>query len=519
MRRCRTTRVLGLLASGLVTSSALGAQATLPDTVTEDSVWSGVIDITHDVRLAGVTVRVEPGSVIRFVAADDARVGPKLHLGTAESLVEGRPHRASCRLILAGTADRPITVETPTNGVTGSIVAPSTGSCSIVARHVIFRQLGRRVSEHNTEPALLVRLDRPDDDLSLTNCRFEQCGPVWAEFAGDEAGAHVAHCTFTESIGRTALRFTGSGRGIKTVLDNVADAAFRVDCSQLLVRGNVLIGEQAAVALVTDRIEAIRIDGNYLHCTARQDNGRFALRCDAPGAVVSRNVLVGGTYVCVSAPRTVIGNVFVGVAGLEATMGSPGGGIALRRPTTTTHYLIGELAPAAVVRDNLFLGPAYGAVATGSRADRPRIENNLFDGWDVARRAVFFNVLADTPVGALFVGNVVTRYRTAPIVDQAGRAGTLAEARDNLFAEVPDPLYEKIAFLTDKAPGDRRLERFADLRLADGPTTRSALDVDQRLRDRQTSPAEVRDTWFAAYRPGPDSPLREDPGAGPRPSE
>ena len=505
---------------------ALGATTDVAGTIHEDTLWSGQVVVTGDVRIIGATVRVEPGSTIQFVPPTAATFGPRIQLATP-SFARDR-QTPSARLILAGTRERPIVVETLPGKPPGAIVAEASTRGSVIARHVTFRRLGPPLSTQLANPAIRLQLTAPDNDLWLEDCRFESCGPVQAEFFGPGAGAHIEQCTFANTAGRTALVLTGAGSGLKIVLDNIADAAFQIECPQVLIQRNVLIGQLASIAIPTASPHAVWIDGNYIHCTATEDDGRYVLKCETAEAVVTRNLLIGGTYVIETAPRTVAANILIGVAGLRARFDLPGFKAQLRESTTSTHYLVANLPPRAVLTDNYFVGPAYAAVATstsaslpaGQRAEEPTIEHNFFDGWGAARRAVHFNLLAPETLRAALTHNVIVRYLSAPVCDQAAKPDTLAKVGPNLFAEVPQPAYEKVANVTDLAPGDRRLAGFDQLGLEPSPGTQPAGSLDESLAARRLTVAQARQQWLAAYRPRPDSPLAaEDPAArlGPRP--
>jgi hypothetical protein len=229
----------------------------------------------------------------------------------------------------------------------------------------------------------------------------------------------------------------GTGTGVKVVTDNLADVAFRVECPQVLLRDNVLIGPEAAISVLTQKPHAVTIDRNYIHCTHEQDAGRFAVSCKTPDAALTRNVLIGGSYVVDSAPRTVKRNVVIGVAGLKTRFDLPGfEGAKIKTRRSTTHYLIQDLAPGIVLADNLFLGPAHAAIATSTRDEKPRITHNLFDGWNQARRVAHFNLYANKPLAVTFTNNVITRYLAPPVIDQTRNEGSIAKVGRNVFAEV-----------------------------------------------------------------------------------
>lgn len=489
------------------------AQMLPPSTIDADTVWSGVIEIKGEVCIRDAAVRVEPGSTIRFVGGPGSN-GASIRFGGSLS---GRRFSSRSRLTLAGTAERPITVETPAGHPPGFISGDLESGCALVARHVVFRGLGSAVSGKRGTPAVFLILNSPDSDLWLSHCRFTDCGRIHVEFIGGAATAEIESCTFVRTIGDTTIEFLGTGEGLRVISDNISSAAFRIECPQTLLKNNVLVGEWAAISVNARNVSGIAITGNYVNCATDRDEGRYALRCSAEDAVVAHNVLLGGTYVIEQSPRTVTGNVLVGAAALQPGV-SPGGAPATK--LTTTHYLLSKPAPQARIADNLFLGPAYAAISAGRESPQIRIEHNFFDGWGVAKRAVHFNLLMpasrEAPLAAGITGNIFARYRAAPVADDAKHVGTAAQAGLNVFAEVPDTLYE-LSGIQKAAPGDLVLPALADLRLQAPVATRSALSAEAQLLQRQLTVAKVREMWFDAYRPVQGSPLIGSRPAGPRP--
>lgn len=489
------------------------AQVSPPGTVDTDTVWSGVIEIKGEVCIRDASVRVEPGSTIRFLGGKGSG-GASIRFGGS---VTGKRLGSRSRLTLAGTAERPITVETPEGHSPGFISGDLESGCALIARHVVFRRLGSVVSGKGGDPAVFLILNSPDSDLWLSHCRFTDCGRIQAEFIGGAATAEIDGCTFVRTIGDTAIEFLGTGEGLRVIADNISSAAFRVGCPQTLLKNNVLVGEWASMSVTVRNVPGIAITGNYVHCATDRDEGRYALRCSAEDAVVADNVLLGGTYVIEQSPRTLTGNVLVGAAALQPGV-TPGSAAAVK--LTTTHYLLSKPAPQARITDNLFLGPAYAAISAGRESPQIHMEHNLFDGWGVARRAIHFNLLVpaarDAPLAARIIGNIFARYRSAPVADAARHIGTVAQAGLNVFAEVPDTLYET-SDIQKTAPGDLILRTLADLRLQAPVATRSALSAEAQLLQRQLTVAKVREMWFDAYRPLQDSPLTGSRPAGPRP--
>jgi hypothetical protein len=498
----------------LFAASAL-AQTQPRGTIGTDTVWSGQIALQADTVIAGATVRVQPGSVVQFTANGKARGGLVLSLRapTGTSIGQRRP----ARLILDGTPDQPITIETPESITPGIIDAAPGTSAAITGRHVIFRRLGGwPTGERTCKPAVSVQLAAADNDLWLSDCRFEQCGPVRAEFIGPDSSSEISHCTFSRTVGPTALVLAGPGTGIKVLQDNIADAGFETACPQVLIRNNVLIGEAAALIVRNRLAGGITITGNYVHCTWREDTGRYALRCEPASSRIIDNVLVGGSYVLETAPQTVRGNVLIGTSHLGATFDLGDAATPAPRMETTTHSLVTNTCANSVLADNLFLGPAYAAINVGKGSNGLRIEHNIFDAWGLARRALDFDITARDGPRVEFKDNMVAGYRQPPIHNEARADATALHAGNNTFVALTGPAYQGFnqngdaASLNqgpakDLASGDRRAESLSALGLAQAaassPATQAAADVDELLTTGRKTVADVRKAWFDIYRP------------------
>jgi hypothetical protein len=527
----------GLLAPGLVLLAGwvLSAQIVFADTVPselieKDEVWSGRVVITRDVAIVSGTVRVEPGSTITF-AGSPGRHGPVIRF----TLLPEDPGGGCPRMVLAGTSSRPITVESAEGSPPGAIVSSPASCAALAGRHVVFRRLAHGAAREGGGQSVVLRLSGPRSDLFLSACRFEDCGPVRGEFFGDQASARIENCTFTASVGPTAIELTGLGRGAKVLSDIHADSAIRIECPQVLLRENVLSGPAAAITVRRSAGDAVRIDGNYVHCATSRDDGGYALKCDAPDAAVTGNVLIGGTYVIETAPRVLIGNVLVGASGLTADFKATGLSPGRQTPlTTTTHFLVGSVPAAAVITGNLFLGSAYSALVVPENAAGARIEHNLFDGWGIAGRAV--HLAAPVPgaaqreeaLAATLTQNTVVRYRQSPVIDvgaaaliplpanpppkqQASHADTLRVVGGNVFSAVSQPIYAADLGIGGLAEGDR-LVTPADLPLRSS-ATQPAMDAEMRLQARRVAVAAVRGLWFEAYPSFPDRRQPADAGA------
>ncbi|HON68167.1 MAG TPA: hypothetical protein PLV57_19555 [Phycisphaerae bacterium] len=475
------------------------AQMRPPRFIHADAVWSGTVVIEHDVEILSAEVRVEPGTTIRFSGGRGAK-GPVLRLSS--SLFAGSERSRPSRLVLNGTPDRPIVVESAEAATPGAIVAAPGTTTVVNARHVIFRRLGPQMGEHTVEPALSVHPIAPEDDLWLTDCRFEDCGSVRAEFVGADAGCEIVRCTFARTRGPVAIRLMGLGTGIKVVQGNVADAAIEVACPQTVIGGNVLVGEMASIVVRKQAGAAVTVAGNYVHCTTDKDIGRYAAKCEAPDARLMDNVLAGGTYVIETTPRTAQRNVVIGAGHLEAELGVDKDGKRLPAISAMTHALMTNISPGAVISDNLLLGPAYVSVSVEQTAGFS-MKDNYFDGWGVARQAVRFETTATGPAEVVFTGNTVVDFSQVPIVNEARGPGVNLQARGNTFVGFAGPVWKGFAGLRDGAD-DRRVASAAELNppVAAGrgsPTTQAAADVDELLVTGRKTPAQVHRMWFEMY--------------------
>ncbi len=481
---------------------AAQGRAALRGDIQEDTVWQGVVKISADVSISGATVRVMPGTRIVFDKPATLGTGPLILLNSP-ILLYARVGQTA-RLILAGTPEQPIIIETAPDKLRGSIVAGRSTSASVFARHVIFRSLGGAGGVGITEPALQVQLGAEKDDLWLSHCRFEDCGPVEILTDAPTASVHIAQCTFTGSTGDWSLDLAGSSLSAKVVAGNRADAAFRIGCSQALVSDNVLIGPTAGIRIPGATSEALTITGNYVHCAGFQQWGSAALTCDAPATLLTRNVLRGGNHVVQVSPRTVTGNVLIGSSRAAATHPDRSGTSARKGATVN---IVVNCPPGTVLADNLFLGAATAALSAGRSPENLRIAHNVFDGWNAAQRAIEFHAFPHAAAGVVIEHNVFARYRLAPVVDLSRRPGTVLRTTSNLFVEVPATEYEDVAGHPDSASGDRRIARWAEWSGSDADVSEAWADqIEELLLNGAITPAEARLRWFAAYPSAPESP-------------
>ncbi|MFQ6049152.1 MAG: hypothetical protein ACE5K7_07295, partial [Phycisphaerae bacterium] len=250
-------------------------------------------------------------------------------------------------------------------------------------------------------------------------------------------------------------------------------------------------GPYAAIAVPTSGLAPMTIRSNFVHNSTDRDDGRYALMCYEPEALVAENVLIGGTYVVETASRRFLDNVLVGVAGLRGKLSA----------TTTTHYLIANLPAGALVRGNLLLGPAYAMLATSVGARNVRIEHNTFDGWDRALGGICLNVLAGEPVAAHVQANVFCRLKGPALHDRSGRSDVLASWSDNLLAAVGQTA-RGIELPTEQPV----MPDLDGLRFSH-PLSQWPAEWERGLLDARLTVAALRAKLVSAYRPLPDSPL------------
>ncbi len=523
-------------AFALVLSSGIGLDAQqnkLPARIETDTTWSGSIEITRDVTVSGATLTVEAGTTIRFVRGTSL-LAPRLRLETPVD----RPLALPCsHLRFEGTADAPILVETPEGQPPGAIIAPPSACGSIYARHVTFRRLGDEMlpSPAKPQPALAMRFSRDADDLWLSHCTFEQCGPVWAELYGEHASAEIAHCRFENTRGPVSLLLAGRGKGVKIVSQCYADAALRFECPQTRVARNVLVGPHAQIDVSSTNAHAVSIEENVVHCTEPRDLGRSTIRCKTPRARLLRNVLIGGTYVVVAAPRVVKENVLIGVDDLEVMAPTADSKLERLNTSSTTHYLIAELPENAEVTDNLFLGPCYAAITTGPPASNMTIAHNLFDGMFQARRAIqgltplapsSYRPLTATsiaeaadpaPLNATVSNNLVLRYTSAGIENRDIPRDAFRTITHNVFAEVNDaPLVANSGDSIPLPATNRHEPQAAALGFAQPLPSEIEIPSATWLKSQEAPAETLRRRWRAIYALQADSPLQGSQTYGPR---
>ena len=351
----------GIVLSVLVFSAGVvtGQQGapTAPGLIEEDTLWSGPMLITSEVRIRDATVRVAPGSTITF--APEARRRAIIWLEGSR----GTP----TELILEGTADQPIIVRSAEGAAPGAIIVPTTSTRrregggpvllpqgGVTASHVRFERVGSgsgaELSRDMGGAAIGLQLTAPQAGLSLRECTFRGCGPVVVNFASDPCAAEIVGCDFADAAGESALEFFGTGTGSKKLRGNRFDTKVSCLVGRTEFAENVLVGPTAMLHLGEKAGEGSAIRANFVHNTSAEDNQSTCLVCDEDGAPIENNILIGGTWVVRRGSRVMRGNVLKGVGALHSpALGSE----------TTTHQLIANLPPEAVVEDNWLSRPYY----------------------------------------------------------------------------------------------------------------------------------------------------------------
>ncbi|MCL2329932.1 MAG: hypothetical protein FWC56_01355, partial [Phycisphaerae bacterium] len=183
---------------------------------------------------------------------------------------------------------------------------------------------------------------------------------------------------------------------------------------------------------------------------------------------------------------------------------------------TMTHALISESGPNTEIVGNLFLGATFTAIQIAQGQTGLRIEQNVFDGWNVGRHALDFDFTTTNETRVTFKNNIVAGYRLPPIHRQSSaRSGsneqktsfTGLSAGDNTFVALTGPAYEGFGEHSSFGTGDRHVESLSAIGLTrampNSPATQAAADVDELLLTHRRSIAEVRQAWFEIYKSGP----------------
>ncbi|HKQ49419.1 MAG TPA: hypothetical protein VJZ71_15215 [Phycisphaerae bacterium] len=534
---------VAILALGLLTVAHSGpARAEDPlrvrGVIDADQSWAGHVLITGETMIDGATVSVAAGTTIEFAVAE-TDIYPTLTVGS--------PVHRGGRLELLATSSQPITIRTRTGTNAGRIIVylrgrrPPTSAPTLSGespapladvqswRFIRFEDLGFTTSApammgqvSRLEPAVLFHILEPETSLTITECTFDKSSSLTIEA---RAVATIAIRTnhFTSPKGRTAIDMAADPESRRSdalrITENRAAAAIRLRAGPALIDGNILIGPDACIVADDSPAQDVRITGNYVHNTTKQDDGHYCLNCENPDAAIESNILRGGTACVVSGSRRFKGNILIA----EPELASP----AVRR--AQTHQLVAALPAGALFERNLLIGPAYSMVVpqalTSKKGYAPTdptlIRNNTFDGLMGANRAIHINPAGLPPI-TLRIENSVFLRISKLVYDESRKGPSLAYADYNAAAPTPRRAFDQVSVANFKegqdgwAAHDLRRDQITDLRLSALPDRIPDYDAD--MQSGKLTIAALREKLFDAYRPLPDSPLvgagRTDSGAG-----
>lgn len=500
--------------------------------IDRDETWSGHIIITDDLDILGATVTVRPGTLIEFAHAVP---------GSHPALTVGSEHRQRGELILLSSSNAPITFRTRPGTNPGRIrvyvrnrtlgaAAPSapTGRPSpppnkpagITWRHVRCEHLGSPRGRNPIadkaglgEPGVAFHFVGPSHSLEIAECSFDNSTHIEIRVE-DQPRLVIRNNRFRRAKERVWLAIRGSNvevrEGSIDVAENHLDAAILADGVSTRVRGNVVIGRDAAIVIRNDPSIATRIVGNYVHNTTKKDDGRYCLHSENPGAQIKDNILRGGTTCVLQGARRMSGNVLIGEPNLSNRHA--------RR--SRTHQLVAALPAGARFERNLLLGPAHALLVPqpllihsepDARALTTRIRHNVFDGLHESTRAIRVNPPGHFPSRIVLVNNLF--LRVASIVHSDRKASPcLTYADYNAYAPPPLRTFDRIEVpgIARGQPGwsarDVAGASVADLALT-GPLPDRVPDFDADLEAGRRTIAQIREALFNRYQPRPGSPL------------
>ncbi len=478
--------------------------------IDHDERWTGRVLITDETTILGATVTIEAGAIVEFAVADQAR-RPVLN-------VEPRDDRAG-RLEFEATADLPATIRTRDGALPGWIVvrvarsAPGERLPGLAWRHVRFIGLGGVRDFDLKTPAIRIDCDGETGGVRLTDCIFEDCGPVEID-AGADANVLFADNRTHQTREGFALRMAGgdsppgndrpgAGRRIE-IRGNRLDAAVNVAAGPAEIRGNLMIGKRVGLYVDRGLVREVRITGNFVRNTSPPMAASTCLDIGS-GAIVEGNILRGGQACVANGPRVMRGNVIIG--GADA--------VGLPAPGRQTRELVGALPSGAIFERNILIGPATTMMLPQPRADRGdggpvRIVHNVFDGGRSNERALVFEDSRASDVQIIIENNLF--LRTPRLLVDLGARSRLVRAGSNAAAPTPQRLFEDLRPRGRSEADDPARRPLAlicpvdELRLTkpDGPDIDG---IERELIAGKITVAAAIERIRAAYAPLPGSPL------------
>lgn len=497
--------------------------------IKQDQIWSGHILVTDDVTIADATVTVEPGTVIEFTSTHPDRA-PALTVGSQTGV------RGDLRMV--GSAEHPIVVQSRSGTKAGRILfyvrdrfvrenTSKSGGMEKLAstpneitwRHVHFDNLGDSITGLKSRktvmnPALRFYLAGSSHTLQIVKCSFKNTSRVEIS-ASDQAVVTLLNNDFDDSKEHVALSIEGdraqAGRpaGVTLARCRLENAA-SFSSIAALVKDNILIGPDAALAFLGSDTGESQAAGNYIHNTTKQDDGRYCLNVEQPNVRVVDNIIRGGTTCVQCGGRWMSGNVLIAEPRLESTLVKK----------SRTHHLVNALPVGAIFERNLLLGPAHSLIIPQPlRHAGPQdgkiattiIRNNVLDGIELASQGIRLEMLARPPCEVSVINNIFVRVSTI-IYGERDAKVSLRVVDHNAYAPMPQRPYDGVT-VEGKSLGDSgwarhdlRWDGIAGLGFTGVPPA-MVPDFDADILSGQRTVAGVCEALFHIYLPRESSPL------------
>lgn len=482
--------------------------------IDRDERWAGRILIADETTILGATVTIEAGAIVEFAVADPVR-RPVLN-------VESQTDRAG-RLEFESTADSPATIRTREGTLPGRIVVrvlrsksgnlPGERSTGVVWRHVRFIGLGGARESRMSTPAIRIDCEVESGGVRLTDCTFDDCGPVEID-AGADADVLFADNRTGRSREMFALRVAGGeGRPDNDqsgaqhrfeVRGNRLDAAVYVAAGPTEIHGNLIIGKWAGLYVDRGLMQEVRIAGNYVRNTTPPMAVSTCLDIGSE-AIVEGNILRGGRACVANGSQTMRRNVIIGDADAAG----------LPVPGRQTRELVAALPSGAIFERNILIGPATTLMHPQPRSDRgdggsTRIAHNVFDGGPSNERALVFEDSRASDVQFIIEYNLF--LRTPRLLVDLGGESRLLHVSSNAVAPTPQRMFEDLR-PHGRIEADDAARRpltlvcsVDDLKLA-RPDRPNIDDIERELIAGKIAVAAAIEQIRTAYTPLPGSPL------------
>ncbi len=496
--------------------------------IDQDDTWAGHVIITGDLQVFGATVTIRAGALVEFAdAATDG--GPTLTVGS--------PKADGGALRIMATPKEPVTFRTRSGTRPGRIIVylhnrrvaspRTTGDikeapiratsqpATLTWRHIRFEQLGGVLNA----PAITIDLLGTSQNATITDCELTQSARLLIK-AGDRATVTISNNRFRKGRSRVALEVlsdTTQGKPAAVSLaQNNLTAAILVDGPSAKIQGNTLVGINASIVVRGDASPQTVIEGNYVHNTTTNDDGRYCLSTENPDARIENNILRGGSVCVLHGSRRMAGNVIIAAPRIDRIDAKP----------TPTRELVASLPHGARFERNILLGPAHSMLVpqpAGSRPDRKvadtiiHVRHNTFDGFGTTTRAIHLNPAGRLPARVSVAHNLFLRVRSL-VFDESRTRQTLNHADHNAYAPPPLRLFDRAAVVGVRQgqPGwsASDIERQTPTQLGLPPALRRLPKAnDDGLLSGTKAITALRAEYEALYRPEDDSPLADVRGS------